>query len=907
MSPKQTRVAAQLAVLLLLAGLGGWFWIHRSNRDHSPTVAPEHGAPTGEKAQLESPVTRPEAREEVAVEPSPPNQVRIRVTNFTTHEPIANASLEFVTLDEALEGKHFTTDANGMVMCTAESLVGARVTVTADGYCPINQLVPDSKGAPIDIQLCLAGSIRVRVLDERRAPALAALVVASLPVEGVPEDLRAGLSAEWPNFYGVAGTSIRPALTDDAGERVLEGMPCGIPMRVTASRAIPETSVDTRIDPTLRHAEVEIAATSTCCLHGRLVWDDGTPVRWISWEASGDPVRVSCLDGTDSPNGPPQAQAGSNGEFQLCDLRPGRVNWRVDWPGEPARSTLVSAPVVEVGEIVLRKAVLCEGRVFLTNPPKDFSYSGIFLVFSQNGRVVQRVGPVQADGGFRARLPIGPLQIDVTVTNQDHLGTVTREIPAADLAICLDPFVGRLRITNLDLDPRLSPYLRLEDTRGESPGKWNGSRVAHQYSLLGTESIIGWKGHDLCAWFLSPGSYDVYVGVQNDQRLACAGRATIAAGEECVLDASKNGRGRIRGVVQTPDGTAVGGTSIMGCPRALTGSRRYRPPVAVTNEHGEFEFSPVGAGTWCIFPCSRGPDASEARSVEVVPGSEVRVTLTMQVPGRVEGIVRRHGKPAKGALIVIRSDCDRYWVHKPDSQRLNVEQDGQFHFEDLAPGRYELRAYSGEIGQPGFRNISNNIVVEAAKTSKCDIALDFALTPLLVTREGQPLAPILKGYVAGPGGYHALELAGDPPCWGARPMDGPCLFLFLQEESFWEQSWSLAPTSYLVAYVPGGIPGAQELRIDVHGASLVVRPRTAETALPRASLEGVGGLTDLSQFFWFPIPLASIDDGTSRRFPCIPPGSTVLLESDRSLVGPMFTKRVSMGSQAELEILWPPE
>ena len=903
----RTSRAAKLLTLAVLTAVGLWYWAHLSARTATPEVSIQADKPIAESARLETAPSDLAAREQVGAEHAPPNQVRIRVTNFTTHEPIAGANVEILSLEEEPNDKPLVTTADGTVAVSADSLVGARVRVHADGYCPVSQLVAGSKAEPMEIELCVAGTIRVRVLDERQAPAAAALVVGSLPVNGVPERLRASLSAAWPNHYGMPGTESGPSVTDESGVRVLDRMPCGVPLRVTASRTIPETSVEVAIDPGSRHAEVEIVATSKRCIHGRLVWEDGTPVQWVSWEASGEPTRVYCLDRTNSPNGQAQAQAERNGEFLLCDLQAGRVNWRVDWPGEPARSTVVDTALVEVGDIVLHKAVPCAGRVYLTDPPKDFSYSGIFLLFHQNGREVQRVGPVQADGGFHTRLPVGSIQVEVTVTNRDRLGSVVREVPSSDLAICLDPFVGRLRITNLDLDPRISPFLRLEDRREEARSKWGAGRVAHEYFLLGTESIIRWSERDLCAWFLSPGTYDVYVGERNDSTLVCAGRAVIAAGEEFVLDASKNARGKIHGLVKTPAGAPVGGTNVVACPSALLESRKFKPLVAASNEHGEFEFSQVGAGRWSIFPSSRGSETPEAQTVEVAPGSELQVSLTMDVPGRIGGTVRRHGKPADGSLVVIRADTNLFCVHRSDAYKQRVAEDGMFKFGDLAPGRYELRVYSGEMQTPDFRSTSSFAVVEAGKSSTCDIDLDFALTPLNITREGEPLEPMIEGCVAGPGGYHALERMSDPRCWGAEPMAGPCVFLFVQNESFWEQNWQSAPKSYLVAYEPRGVVAARKLRVDVHGGKLVVRPRTSDTVLPWASLESVGEFKDLSQLYAFPLALASVEDGTSRTFSCIPAGSTVLLESDRALNGPVLTKRVNIGSQSQVEVLWPPE
>ena len=895
----RTSRAAKLLALAALTAVGLWYWAHLSARTATPEVSIQADKPIAESARLETAPADLAPREQVGAEPAPPNQVRIRVTNFTTHEPIAGANVEILSLDEALNDKPLIATVDGTVAVSADSLVGANVRASAAGYCPISGELPSPIEGTVTLQLCIAGSLRVRVLDENHTRRTGAFVIAIPSGQGVPKELLSGLLGEWPDFYRPSGPGAQPSVTDETGELLIERMPCGVPLNVTASRTIPKTEGETTIDPKVRLGEIEIVAAGRRCIHGRVVWDSGAPA------VMPDGIGVHCLDATGPGSGLARTGCNNAGEFTLCDVPSGRVSWRVDWPGEYSRCTRVDSGVVEVGDIVLRRALDCEGRVYLTNAPKDFSYGGMDIAFYQDGRLVGTAGLVDDDGRFRQRLLVGSVQMELNVA-RNRIASVTQTIPSRELLICLDPFVGGLRVKNLEIDVRQKPLLKLVDVGGERRGLGDGPQVAHEHFLGGTESVVRWNDRDLQAWFLTPGKYDVYVGCRGDSTLICAGRAEIAPGVECVLDASKIARGSIRGTVKTSDGVEVAGTSVIVCPSTLLWSGAYKPHLISTDEHGGFKVPDAAPGAWTVFPESRGPESPEAEAIEVKPGTAVDVLLTMARPGGIEGTARRYGAAATGASVSIQAECDPSASLRPQVHDQKLGEDGVFRFTDLVPGRYHVSLYSGQPGTRERRQAWYFVDVRAGEITRVAIDLDLVLTTLNVTRHGAPFDTIDDGYVAGTGGVNRLERLDDAGTkWGVKLPDGPCLFL-ISSKDFGSLDTPYTPSGYLAAYVRSPFVASNELNVDLGGATLVIRRRNEAAELPWPYLQSIGAIADVAQYMGRRV-LASTDDGMTRRVVCVPVGSTVLLESDRSSGGPLLSKQVVVGSSAEIEILWPPE
>lgn len=912
MSPpnRALRTGLILAAVFGIAGLVVWYGSSRRDAGRARTSVVDETPRESTPVPMQSPESVSAPRAEIAPPPKKADELRIRVSSFTTHEPIANASLEFTALDETLDGKQLVTGSDGVVSCPVGAADGARAKIRADGYCPIVEVFPNAVHGAIEIQLAPAGTIRVRVLDEKRVPAAGAHVTAILESRDIPRELRTTLNSEWPDFYRPQPGQKLP-ITDAGGEYVIERMPCGVPIVVSASGPIPRTSVETTIDPARREQDIELVAAGKRCLHGRLVWESGAPVHpnevsegqtadFKVWAL--DDIRVVSLDKVRPADPDPKAYIEQNGEFRLCDLPLGRVNWRVDWPGEYTRCTTIEGGVAEVGDIVLHRGAICRGRVYLTKAPKDFSYSGIRLDFVQNGRIAQSMGDVRKDGRFEARLLAGIVRIDLYVA-ADRIDSLTRELPCDDISICLDPYFGSLRITSLDLDPHEKPYLKLEDVAHEFRGTWDRPVVGHQYALGGIESVIKWVGGDLCAWFLTPGTYDVYAGIKSQNDVRCAGRAVIRVGEECVIDASKTARGSIRGLVRTEAGRAVAGTTVMACPKSLLWSHLYKTTIAETGEEGEFVFPAAVAGEWVVFPNSRGPSSPEAQTVEVVPGAETRVTLTIETPGGVEGTVKRRGVPANGGAVNILPAWEIHAIRTPPTHHIRLGTDGHFKLMDLAPGRYGYSVHT-DFNTPQHRYVAGYFEVRAGETTTCDIDLDFDLTVLRITRDGAPAPTFDLGFVAGPGGVHQLERMSDSDAtWGAKLSEGPCLFFFQTKDT---PIFDYRTTrGFLVAAVAHAMPSAREMNVDITGATLVVRRATEDAEMPRAYLESTRDAQNVAEWF-APANLASTDEGSTRRFPCLPVGSTVVLETNTWSKMPLLTKRVTVTSSGEIEVAWPP-
>ncbi len=900
MSSSRVGLGLLLVLMLALAGSAVWFWI-RSQPGPAPSVEHATVQTPAEPSRRELAVEGTAPRELASAPAAQADTVLLHVWIHGTKAPVAGASIDVLSLASDAEVEPLLTARDGTVRVPLSRIARSKLRITAEGCFPSTREIGELAGDSLEIELCAQGRLRVHVFDTRHVPARGALVSAFLARSGVSRELRESLTPSWPEQLG--GTGNAAPLTDAEGLRRLEGLPCGVPLLVTASNTIPATALEATIDPERREAELEIVAQAPCCLHGRLVWEDKSPVDPRT--TGDDELRIMCLDSMPDPNTRPFTRCGENGEFTFCDLPKGRVNWRIEWPGELSRCTTLAPGTNEVGDIVLHHTELVRGRVYLSHPPEGLRYTGIGLVVWQQGRCVGHAPLVQPDGRFELRLPPGLVRIDLA-TNRDPLGSFEREIPCGELALCLDALVGRLRIRNLALE-RSDVYLRLASVGDEPRARFDGALVARQYSLGGTESRIGWQGADLCGWFLPPGTYEAFAGTRKRSSLVALGRATIAAGEECVLDAATPAVGRIRGTVATAKGEPVRGTSISACPQAFVHSAYYDAPRARSDPRGEFVFDALPAGSWRVFPSSGGPDAIEARSIELAGGGEASVRVELEATGALEGSVKRHGQPEAGTTLSLFARSDLEGLHRPPQLALRSDAEGRFRFLDLVPGEYSLSVYSGEPNASDRRHMEQNVLVRSGQTISLPIDLDFALTRIDATRDGAPFTAIDDGYVAGPAGLHRFErLSGGDPGWGARVTDGPCLFLFSNKE-IPVLDWPPTARGYLIAYVPLARAGQSQMQVAIGTCSLVVRLRDPGTPMPTARLESVGELRDVAQYF-APATLAGLDEGDGRRrFVGIPPGSSVTLESARWLLGPVAAKRVDLGTRTEVEILWPPE
>jgi hypothetical protein len=898
------RRAGKLVLAAAILGLAVWCWRERPQTEHPPAadVIPASAEPAG----LQASDLAPPEREQIPSTTAAGGR-RIRVADYLTHEPIAGAKLELLSLDDQFDGGPLVTGTDGTASAPAATLAGVQLTITADRYCPIRQLLSDASEDPLEYALCTAGSVRVRVLDENRNPVQGAFVNAILASIGVPKEIRTVLGSEWPDFRGMRGS--KPALTDSAGRWTVERMPCGLPLEVTVSRAVPTTSVKTTIDRVRRWKELEIVASTQRSIHGRLVWESGEAIDGTKIE---ELIKVYCFDQERSPNGRSKALCGADGGFTLRDLPAGRVTWRIDWPGEYSRCTTTKPGTTEVGDITLRGAEYVRGHVYRTAAPAGFDYGGIRLDFQQDGRPVRTVG-VGHDGRFEVRLLVGPVKIDLS-TGREICASLNREVPWGELSICLDSLFGSLRIKNLDLDPHQPAFLRLETVGRVEKNDVDNPPITHfcwvgqgAYEL----SAVRWKQADLCESFLRPGSYDVYVGyaVKSDfdlRDLVSAGRAVITAGEEFVLDAAQSRHGSIEGFVHTREGTPLPGTGVMAVPRAFLAIHVHdQPPSSVTDAEGRFRFESTPPGPWIVFPESLGPDSSEARTVEVEPGRGEHVDLTIEQPGSLAGVVTRKGVP--DARVHVHVVAALAWsTHIPQSQNVLSDEGGRFEFHDLAPGRYIVSVAAGEMGSPEQRTLRRHFEVRSNETTRCDIDLDSDRTVLRVTLEGKPFDAVDGGYAADFDGFNRFAPAGpDGTGWGARLPDGPCLLLFDSKD---------VPTldeptirrGYRVAYLPHASSQAAEVEVDIHGATIVVRPRSASATLPWARLESVGELKDIGDRVFNPALLAGFDGDGVRRFPCVPIGSTVVLKDVGQLAGPVQSQLVTVSTADEIEVLWPP-
>ena len=175
-----------------------------------------------------------------------------------------------------------------------------------------------------------------------------------------------------------------------------------------------------------------------------------------------------------------------------------------------------------------------------------------------------------------------------------------------------------------------------------------------------------------------PQSFDVSAGQNLD-----LGVLTLIAGRT------------ISGRVVTEDGKPVSraqvslGTLLVEGDSSPEGAVGLNPDSAASGDDGSFRFSGVQSGATAIV--ASHPELGRSRTVNIAAGeADVAVDLVLTGKARLHGRVLRGGQPVGQAVAVCHPVGN-------DAARLlrNADQEGNFEFDGLNPGKYVLMAGVG--------------------------------------------------------------------------------------------------------------------------------------------------------------------------------------------------------------------
>lgn len=181
-------------------------------------------------------------------------------------------------------------------------------------------------------------------------------------------------------------------------------------------------------------------------------------------------------------------------------------------------------------------------------------------------------------------------------------------------------------------------------------------------------------------------------------------------------------------------GTPIEGARVTALPEGMPDARslnhrvRGAAPSVLTGPDGRFELADVEAGTLRVSAVAPGFTEEVIHDLEVLPGSEVKIQITLERGARVTGLVLdSQGRPLSGIQ-----------VEAPGSRDVS-DGEGSYELQGLAAGRHSIKAWSSEYGE-----VSRSIEV---RDRDLEVNLQFRPSQRLAGKvrssEGEPLSDVL--------------------------------------------------------------------------------------------------------------------------------------------------------------------
>ncbi len=603
----------------------------------------------------------------------------------------------------------------------------------AAGYPPARsgtlKLAPGATRT-VELRLVPGAAVTLRAVTPEGDP-LAGVEVAVHPAsEGGSGVLRLGVVEAPP-----AGEPLASGVTGEDGRAVVEAVPVGtVDLRLAASgyvaRTLPEVEVPAEGidlgDVELRHA---------VSVEGRVVDPEGRPVPGAEVMAT----RSAGFLGLSVFRG--QLTADEEGRFVLEGLDPtGEIYLLAraeGWiPGPPVKVAL--PPEGEV-EVPVRRGRKLSGLV--VDAASGEPVEGMEVdVAVQRTVTVPGMGEAQswmpagrtvtaADGSFRVD-DLEPGTVEVRISGKGYRpASVQVTVPEEQDP---EPVMVKVKagetVRGRVLGPDGIPAAGAAVTAESGPGV--GTSVH-----TGTDGAFVLEG-------LEPGEIRVVAVSEEGLRGEAVTRA--GSGEELVIRLERPGR--IAGRVADSQGAPVAGAQV-----TCWGPDGRMQDRVSSGPDGSFVLERVSPGTWRLFVRAEG-FAPAGERVEVQPGEETPVEITLEVGGVVEGVVRGLGP----------SELERCQVSGGGSGAV-VHPDGTFRMEGVRLGRVRVTA----MLMPGSR--SRSAVVELSDPDEPGwVELDFGGGVTLsgtVTRAGVGVGGLTVAATALGGGDGGATATAEDGSW----------------------------------------------------------------------------------------------------------------------------------------------
>ncbi|MCE9578633.1 MAG: carboxypeptidase regulatory-like domain-containing protein [Deltaproteobacteria bacterium] len=395
----------------------------------------------------------------------------------------------------------------------------------------------------------------------------------------------------------------------------------------------------------------------------------------------------------------------ATGHFRLTRLPPGRYKPSAtanEGYGEPAESVLLAlGQTVEGIEIPLHPTATIRGKVVLDGADARPCPRGWVSIL--DAARDQRSGAEIDDDGtvtIRSVLP-GDYKVDVWCTDhlsRDHYDPITVARADVDGLVWTvgdgGTVVGRIHTAAGDpVQGNVNAAKRGGDPRGQRSWGWGETERDGTFALHG----------------LVPGSYDLNVSPDDAPAPRAPTPVEVKPGAVATVDIVIDQGGTITGTVVDERGAPVTGASV----RAV-GTRWSWDGGAMTADDGTFTIRGADPGEVRV-TAARGWDAMRApgstdddtqgKRITVVAGKSVSVRLVVESQGgSISGTVAdATGQPIADAYVTAARESDAAGAASGDGVRgahwtwdrkpIVTATDGSFTVDQLAPGRYTLRAY----------------------------------------------------------------------------------------------------------------------------------------------------------------------------------------------------------------------
>jgi 5-hydroxyisourate hydrolase-like protein (transthyretin family) len=251
------------------------------------------------------------------------------------------------------------------------------------------------------------------------------------------------------------------------------------------------------------------------------------------------------------------------------------------------------------------------------------------------------------------------------------------------------------------------------------------------------------------------------------------------------------------------------------------------PPSTETDELGAFELTGLSTGTLELYAAAPGYGASAVHAAELEPGQALEdLVLRLRTGGRILGVlIGEDGRPTSGASILCQDPSD------PTSQLFKVSDSlGEFTFEDLAPGSYQVMTFGADPSLDG-------------EGDPASFLADMKFTVAEV-HEGEDTYVTLGATASDPVEITGKVMAGGSPAEGAlvtfmaEDREGPAAMKFNTTDGQGEFATTLdQPGAYLINVQKIGGTGQQQT-IEVFETVPDVERHRIDLELPVAAIRG---------------------------------------------------------------------